>query len=201
MKELFQKVLLSNQMIKDGWTSPEKAVALAAAVVLMRPRVSVEIGVYAAKGLIPMALAHKEINFGNVVGIDPWSSEASAEGQLHPDDKKYWGELNHEEIYEKAKSHVSRFNVEKFCQLVRSKAQDASVPEEIGVLRIDGNHGEAVLKDVERFAPACVVGAFLFLDDIAWTGGAVGKAAFQLVSSGWRELYKMDDGLVFQKVK
>jgi len=92
-----------------------------------------------------------------------------------------------------------KFGIQNSVRLIRKRSDDFEPPMNIGVLRVDGNHGEQVLKDIERYAPRCTVGALLFLDDLNWSGGAVVRAAATLRQSGWVEIYRIDDGLVFQK--
>ncbi len=57
----------------DGWTSQAKASALAAIVLTMKPAMAIEIGVWAGKGLLPIAFAMREVGGGIVTGIDPSS--------------------------------------------------------------------------------------------------------------------------------
>lgn len=185
--------------LPHGWTSFEKAKAMACAVVALRPAVSVEIGVYAGKGLVSLALAHREINHGVAIGIDPYSAEAAIEGQS-PEHREWWSNVDYKFILHFAMDTIDRMDVRTFARIVKTKSQDVVVPENIGVLRVDGNHGEAVLTDVRRFTPACVPGAILFLDDLEWPGLSVKQAADELEKSGWRKLYNIDDGAAYQRV-
>lgn len=197
---VFDEIKRALDEIQHGWTSVQKAHCMAAAIIALRPELSIEIGVFAGKGLIAMGLAHKEVGRGRVIGIDPYSPIASAEGQLNEADKEFWSKLDHEAIYHTATENIFKYGVNGFCQLVRSTSRDYQPADGVGVLRIDGNHGEQVLEDVARYAPKVRAGGILFLDDLGWTGQAVKRAAEQLSSSGWRELYRIDDGAAYQKV-
>lgn len=187
--------------LPHGWTSYEEAVALASSVIALRPAVSVEIGVYAAKGLTALALAHKMINHGKAIGIDPYSAEASVEGQIREDYKKWWGDVDYQFIFETAHSTLQQFDVQNYAEIIKAKSRDVIVPKDIGVLRIDGNHGEEVLNDVRLYTPSCVTGAILFLDDTGWPGLSVDRAAEELGKNGWRKLYMIGNGVCYQKVK
>lgn len=200
MNDLFQQLKAVTDL-PHGWTSYEKAKAMASAVIALRPAISVEIGVYAAKGLTSLALAHKEIGGGIAIGIDPYSAEASVEGQTDEAHRDWWSKLNYESIFKIANDTLNQFEVGPFARIVRQKSQEAEVPQGIGVIRVDGNHGEAVLSDIRRFTPACVLGAILFLDDMEWPGMSVKQAADELEKSGWRKLYNIDDGAAYQRVK
>lgn len=197
---LFDEINSALETIGHGWTSPAKAQTMAAAIIALRPAFSVEIGVYAGKGLISMAMAHRAIGHGIAIGVDPYQSAASAEGQLNPEDHKFWSELDHEMIFQLASNHIIKFGVQNTCRIERMRSNLFSPPDNIGVLRIDGNHGETVLSDIAKYAPKVSIGGFLFLDDLGWTGGAVVRAAARLKMMGWVELYRLDDGAVFQNV-
>jgi hypothetical protein len=201
MNNLFEQIDEALKKISHGWTSHEKAQAMASCILALRPLVSVEIGVYAGKGLISMGLAHKHLHRGTVMGIDPYSALVSAEGQIKPIDKEWWGKLDHEAIYKVAKESIEQLDLEKYVQLIRKKSDDVTPPKNIGVLRIDGNHGEQAIRDVKRFCPFVISGGFLFLDDLDWPGGSVNSASKELSESEqWRELYSLDDGKVYQKL-
>lgn len=197
---LFTRVEQALTDIGHGWTDVEQAHTMASAVMALRPDVSVEIGVYAGKGLITLGLAHLEVGRGMVYGIDPYSPDASSEGQLNPEDKKFWSTLNHDEIYNMCEANINRFGVRSCVRLIRKKSDEFEPPDRIGVLRIDGNHGETVLRDVERYSPKVLPHGLLFLDDLSWTGGAVLRAAARLKTSGWREIFRLGDGAVFRRL-
>lgn len=198
---VFEAIASAVESIPHGWTSVSKAHMLASGIVALRPEVSVEIGVYAGKGLVALGLAHREIGKGMAYGIDPYSNQASADGQVNEADQKFWGTLDHSMIYNMAMDNINRFGIQNSVRLVRKTSDDFTPPPNIGILRIDGNHGEQVLKDIARYAPNVIVGGLLFLDDLQWTGGSVLRAAAKLRENGWREVCRIDDGLVFQRVR
>jgi hypothetical protein len=200
MRQLWETIDSALADIKHGWTEPEKAHIMAAFVCALRPSISVEIGTWAGKGLVTLGLAHKHIDFGMAIGIDPYSQEASSEGQVSEADRQWWGTTDHEWALRTCTENVLKYKVETHVTLIRSKSQDCDPPEHIGLLRIDGNHGPVVLDDIKRYCPNCDVGAILFLDDLNWSGGSPLQGAELLRNSGWRELYTLGDGLVFQKV-
>ena len=159
-----------------------------------------EIGVYAGKGIVSMGMAHRFINCGKVIGIDPWAENESAKGQLNPEDAKWWKGIDHESIYQLCQHEISTYQLHPWIELARTTSDAYPAPKGLGVLRIDGNHGEQAFKDTQRFSPAVMPGGILFLDDLNWTGGAVQRASDWLHHAGWKELYPLDDGLVFQRV-
>ena len=191
--------------IQHGWTSFNKATALACAVIALKAEISVEIGVWAGKGMISLALAHRHIGRGRVYGIDPYSREASAEGQVNEADKKWWSSVNHETMFAYAQANIIKFEVGDFCRLIRKKSDDFDVPENIGVLVLDGNHGDQSIRDIKRYAPKVKPGGFLFADDLHWAGNSVQRAIALLPAMGFIELWRVEkDGenyAVFQRVK
>lgn len=198
---LFDDIQRAIENIGDGWTTPRKGQIMASMVLTLQPELSVEIGVYAGKGLVSLGLAHKAIGRGMAVGIDPYSAQASIQGQVKPEDKAFWSTVDYERIYNKCQDAIDANGVRPFTRVMRQTSESVASPAEIGVLRIDGNHAEAAFRDAMKFAPRVVVGGFLLLDDVDWAGGHVGRAAHWLRQTGWRELYSLEDGPVFQRVR
>ena len=201
MTTLFKDIETAINEIGHGWTSVSKGQTMAGMVLALRPKISLEIGVYAGKGLVSLGLAHKAIRHGMAIGIDPYSSTASIQGQTNPADLEFWKKIDHTMILDVCRTALAKWDVVPFTNIIQKSSDDVEPNAGIGILRIDGNHAEAALRDTMRFAPCVIIGGFLLLDDIAWAGGHVGRAAQWLKQAGWRELYSLDDGPVFQRVK
>ena len=184
---------------KNDWCKPVKAHALAAAILTLRPAIVVEIGVFRGGSFIPMAMAVREVGRGLAIAIDPWSAQASVEGQAGAN-KEWWASVNHDVVAKEFVEQVALLSLGEFVQVVRKRSDDAIVPAKIDILHVDGNHGEQAVKDVERFAPNVRVGGMVFMDDIGWDGGAVGRACERLLGMGFIKLYDMDTGAMFQRV-
>lgn len=189
-----------NTNVRHGWCSVAKAHTLAAAVLALRPDVSLEIGIWGGRSFIPMAMAHKEIGKGIVIGVDPWSPTASVEGQVHEADRKHWSSADHEGVYRDFMGHIERLGLGGCVRILRSKSDDVPPQEGIGLYHSDGNHGPQAIKDVERFAPKVRSGGLAFLDDLGWSGNYVLESSKKLLSFGFSELYKMDTGAMYQRV-
>lgn len=168
-------------------------------VLSLRPELSVEIGIYAGKSALPIALAHKECGVGRLMAIDPWDASASEVGQINDGDREFWGKLDHESIYQTFWQHALRLNVAHLIQVVRQRSDNVIPPDGIGLLHVDGNHSDQAIRDVERFAPKCKMGAVCVMDDLGWAGGGVQKAVDRLKTIGWTQLYFLETGAVFQK--
>ncbi len=183
----------------DGWCSVEKACDLADVILKLKAEVTVEIGVFGARSLIPMAMAHAEQDRGIIIGIDAWDASTSADGETK-ENAEWWAKVDHEEIYQKALAHIKRLDLEKYVKLIRAKSDDVEPPAIIDLLHVDGSHTIQAMKDVERFGPHVREGGIVFLDDIHWAGGGVEKAMEKLLSMGFRHLSSRDTGGFFEKV-
>jgi hypothetical protein len=199
LKNLFTQIEEMTPRL-HGWCSVPKAQILASAVIALRPKICVEIGVWGGRSLFPMALAMKELGRGAVIGIDPWQAEASVVGQVNEADRKYWGhQPNHDLVYADFMGRIEPLGLTNILRVLRKKSDEVEPPEEIGILHIDGNHSDQAVKDVERFATKCPVGALCFMDDIGWSGGGVQRAVARLEAMGWRFLYNVDTSAVYQR--
>lgn len=193
MRELFGDVVDSVTQNKHGWTHTTKACIIAATIVALRPKYSIEIGVYAGKGLVAMALAHKAISFGMAIGIDPYSADASKQGQVKPEDAKFWSELNHEAVYQECLKQLQKWQVHGYVKLERCASDDFEIPDGIGLVRCDGNHGSQAKKDMMRYAPFVQRGGIFICDDVRWEGGQVEEGLNWMLKNGWRKLYDVTE--------
>jgi hypothetical protein len=203
MTNLFAQVDQAITQIKHGWTSVNKGQILASMIVALRPAMTIEIGVYAGKGLVSMALAHAAIGHGMAYGIDPYNAKDSLEGQTNPEDRKFWDECDYQGMMKLCLSTLNKFECSQYAHLIVQRSDRAPLPrEKCGVLRIDGNHGEMAIRDVMRWSPVVQRGGFLFIDDLEWTGKAPTRAAqwIESQSGQWQRLYGLDDGLVYQRI-
>lgn len=160
----------------DGWCSPQKATALANAILKDRPSVVVEIGVFAGRSLIAMALAVKQNGSGIVFGIDPWLVDASVEHQTDRVNVDWWGKLDHDLIYRRCMQACTTQGVLDHTVLIRGKSQQVAgllrrsiLDRVIDMLHIDGNHSEETSSfDVVNYVPLVRPGGVVVFDDTNW---------------------------------
>ncbi len=177
------------ECIQHGWCSPSKAKTLAAVVKALRPAVVVEIGTYAGRSFIPMALALQEIGRGKAIGIDPYDAQVSASTE-EGENKTWWGSVDHSEIEAQFRTVVTAVELDPFVTIHKAKSDDVIPPDQIGLLHVDGSHTEQAVRDVERFARNVDIGGFVCMDDILWSSGQVSVAATKLIDLGFVEIYR-----------
>jgi len=156
-----------------GWCSFEKASKFVEFIIDRKPDLCVEIGVFGGSSLVPQALALKENKKGKIFGIDPWTNDAALEAMQSEEHKKWWSDLDIENIYNHCCHNLIINNVDKYCSLIRDKAEnvvDRFDNESIDILHIDGNHSEELsYKDAVLYLPKLKSGGLVFFDDIWWT--------------------------------
>lgn len=189
MKEVFTQIesFVPNA---NGWATLEKAHALAALVLSTRPKLVVEVGTYAGRSAVPMAIALKHIGQGTLIGIDPYDAQASAENENGPN-SEWWLRLDHNKILDEFNGYVARFGLQNVVKLIRQRSNHVEPPENIDIFHCDGSHAEQAMIDVSRFAPKVVSGGFVILDDLHWSSNAVSAAAAWLEANGFRLLYSV----------
>lgn len=185
--------------LKHGWCSMEKAGHLAATIFALRPSVVVEIGVWGGRSLLPMAMALKATGQGQMIGIDPWEPAESVKGQ-EGEHLAWWRSVDHELVHGYFMEHLRSLKLDNVL-IHRLRSDDVEPPESIGVLHIDGNHGEQMIRDVYRFASRVQPGGFCFCDDLGWEGGAGAVAVDSLAGMGFVRRYDCDTGAMFQRVR
>ena len=185
----------------DGWCDVEKALTLAAIVIGNRPRVTVEVGVFGGRSLIPMAMAVADTSCGLIYAIDPWSRQESVLGQKE-EDAKWWRELDHEAIYKSYLSGLERSGAGAVVKTIRSTSIASIHVFSVGsidLFHLDGNHGEQAFADIKLYYPKLAKKCVVVLDDLAWSGGFVGKAADFLLENGFERKFDLGTGAVFSR--
>lgn len=188
------------------WCSLDKAQTLAAMVLARRPETIVEIGVWLGGSLVPMLLTLRYLaetpessqTQRRAIAIDPWSAQASCDGQINAD-RAWWASVDHDAVYRQFIDRIGRLGLTAFCDIQRTRSDEAPIPPAIGLLHIDGNHAEQAVRDVERFAPAVSPGGILVLDDVSWTGGYVTRALGRATELGFDLRYPLGTGMVLQR--
>ena len=180
-----------------GWCVPEKAEALAAMVVALRPTITVEIGVYGGSSFIPMALAHKHVNWGLAIGIDPWSKAEAMRGET-TENAEWARTVDYDAIYNAFMGNLT--GLEHVTRIFRQTSDNAPVPNVIDLLHIDGAHTAQAIRDVTRYATKMRAGGICVMDDLDWSGNFVGRAAQILERElKFRRLYPLGTGAVYQR--
>jgi predicted O-methyltransferase YrrM len=183
-----------------GWCSLAKAQAFFCTVIALRPEISLEVGVFGGRSLIPLAMAHKEIGRGIVWAIEPWDKGIAIEAQTTEADRKWWSDLDMEAVYADFMRHVEMTGTGPFIRIIRSASDNVEPPAKIDFLHIDGAHSDQAGKDVERFAPRVRTGGMCCLDDLDWYGSGVRHAESKLLSLGFKQLYSVDTSGMYQKI-
>lgn len=182
-----------------GWCSPEKAEAIAAIVLATRSQVTVEVGIYGGSSFIPLALAHKEIGCGVCWGIDPWSKAASVKDEI-PANVEFWERQDYEKLYGDFMQALVNLELESCTRIIKLPSDEVEPPSDISVLHVDGAHTQQAIRDVERFAVNVGPGGFCIMDDEEWTNGGVKRACARLLDFGFKRLYPLGTGAVFQRL-
>jgi hypothetical protein len=175
-----------------GWCSLPKALELVATVVALRPRVSLEVGVFGGKSLLPVAMACDAVDCGLVIGIDPWSTAASEEGYTG-ENAVWWSALDHEAILHGLVANIDRLGLGNRVIIQRTTSDEAPCPAVLDLLHIDGQHTAQAVKDVLKFAAAVRIGGVVCLDDLEWRNDGVAhvaQAVDALHQLGFVELYR-----------
>lgn len=185
----------------DGWCTVERASEFAALVIGNKPQTTVCLGVWGGRDTFALALAHRHNGVGRVIAIDPWKAEASVQGQTG-EDAAWWGKQEtHDLVHSRFITNIGVLGLQDFIDVRRQTSDEARVAGDIGLLIVDGNHGQQAVRDVEKFATHVPAGGYVYMDDIDWSGGAVREAVGTLLRYGFRELYRRNTGAFFQATR
>ena len=183
-----------------GWCSPEKAEALAALVIALRPETSLEIGIYGGSSFLPIALAHQHIKTGTAYGIDPWDALASMKNESQ-ENQAWWRMQDYGKLHSDFMAKLMELDLYKWTHIFHKRSDEVTPPTKIDLLHIDGSHTDQAVRDVTRFASRVRLGGVVVMDDQEWTGGMVKVAIRNLLNIGFMQLYRLGSGAAFQRIK
>jgi Methyltransferase domain len=185
--------LLKEFQTLPGWCSPSKAVALARLVVLERPEVCVELGVFGGRSLLPCAAALRLVGRGVIHGVDAWSADASTEHATNEANDDWWRDVPYADVKRQFLEAVERHGLQAQVRVVEARSQDvAETFAAIDFLHVDGGHAEAAaLQDVELYLAKVRAGGIVVLDDAAWPSV---RRAREALEAACDTLRCVDDG-------
>ncbi len=156
----------------EGWCTPEKAQVLYNLVKKIDSVLTVELGVFGGRSLVPMAMAHKEKSSGIAIGIDPWKKEACLQGTNDPKNNEWWANLDLKAIYLSCQYHIEKNGLEGFCETLRMTSKSASFlfrENSIDIIHQDSNHNtETITSELELWIPKLKIGGYWVADDVDW---------------------------------
>lgn len=187
----------------EGWCDKTKSEKLYDLVIKYRPRLTLEIGVYGGRSYIPMALAHKKINYGVCVGIDPWCNNESMVN-YNPGDTNYewWKDVDINRIYRSVINAIKTYQVENHTLLIRNTSLsivDRFDKESIDIIHQDGNHSEQTsYEEVLRYTDKLRRGGCWIMDDTNWD--TTRKAQAFLLNRGFTLYEDHKDWKLYKKI-
>lgn len=190
-----KSVLMEIITALPGWCTSVKAGMIYDLIKEHKPYLSVELGVFGGRSLVPIAIGHKDNNYGSVIGIDAWDTSASLEGQNDKANDEWWSALNYDDIYAHCLHAVRHYGINSYCCLARSKSlmiADMFGNQTIDFLHQDSNHSEEVTcNEVDAYAPKLRSGGIWISDDTNWP--TVQKSLTMLTAIGFEKLQVVDN--------
>ena len=170
-------LITNDEFDQGGWCTDEKRNFIHTLVNLTLSKVCVEIGVFKGSSLFSFAEV-LENNGGTIVGIDPWSYEASKNELWDKDYENYIynellkGQETFDKLYDNVCNIIGNNDLSKTVSLIRKSSEDVFInfdTESIDILHIDGNHNEMnVSRDILLYLPLIKKNGYIIMDDTNW---------------------------------
>ena len=184
-----------------GWCTVEKGVRLTELIEEAHADLSVELGVFAGRSAIAMAIGHQILGKGHVVAVDAWDVAASLEGENHPGNDEWWARVDMEAIYQHFVQAVDRLGLAPHFRIVRERTERAAslIPDgSIAILHQDSNHSEKVsVTEIELWTPKLRPGGLWIMDDSHWP--TMQRAKALLMERGFAVIEDHESWLVSRK--
>lgn len=178
-----------------GWCTVEKATQLYNIVLEHENPLCVELGVFAGRSFLSIAMAARAKN-GTAVGIDAWSKEACEQGVNDIANTEWWNSIDYDFFYNYTDKVISDAGLSSTTSLIRSKSSDAAsqfAPKSISVLHQDSNHSEEVtVEEVNMWFDKVKVGGHWIFDDTDWPTTQTAQKI--LLEKGYELIFAEKDG-------
>lgn len=156
-----------------GWTTPERGLEAARLVLEHKPAVFVEIGTFAGRASLPIALAMREVGSGKAYTIDPWRKEPCLENERQ-DNCEWWAAVDFNDIHRQFMECLWRLGLDDWLIPIRCASHQChQLWDRIDFLLIDGCHSEsASSRDADLYLPKVPPGGLILCDDLRWVDEA-----------------------------
>lgn len=160
--------------------------------------ISVELGVFGARSIIPVAHLLKERDVpGIVYGIDPWARQEATKG-YEGENQSWWSNIDLPEVLKQAHILVGHYDLNEKVSFITSTSDNSShLFSKIHFFHCDGQHVfEQFKRDIDNYVTKCISGSPVIIDDVNWCGG---KQASEYVEKFCTYKYSIDDCAFYVK--
>ena len=174
-------------LTRDGWCSEEKMKRLFALVLQTAEEfkgqsiLSVELGVFGGRSLLPMALAHQQLQSGYAVGIDAWDNVVPLEGTNTQINNDWWAKVPIKDVYNGFIESARVLGTGDYCRHLIGKTEDFINQFEensITLLHQDSSHNiETITRELQLYSPKMRTGGYWVVDDTDWEEAKAGYAS------------------------
>jgi predicted O-methyltransferase YrrM len=189
-------LILEAEARLPGWCTREKAVLIAAAVLAERPMVSVEIGVFGGRSLVPCAAALKHLGAGAVYGIEAWSPGIAVENPTSAANDDWWSTVDFARVKHDFYRFVADHDLTGQVRVIEAPSgRAAPLFDSIDFLHIDGSHSVVnAAEDVILYVRKVRPGGTVIFDDVNWQSTAPARALLDALCDPVTVLTDADSG-------
>jgi hypothetical protein len=158
--------------------------------------ICVEIGVYAGKSVLPVALELKRNAKGIIYAIDPWTNEEATRG-YEDAHYEYWSQIDLNQKLEIFESMIREFELKDYISIIKEPSDTAPEIKNINLLHIDGQHTDQALRDVRKYASQITLNGYCVVDDVDW--GRVADVPNLLEKMGFIHVHTVGTTVIYKK--
>lgn len=187
----------------QGWCTEIKAQRLYDLIIESDSKITIELGAYGGRSLIPMALAHKEKGSGFCIGVDAWHKNACLGGNNSPANDEWWSKVNFEQIHNELTRTIDKYELNDYCGTLRLRSQTVGLMTAdniIDVLHQDSAHNiQTIIAELDLWIPKLKMGGYWVADDTDWVEAKEGYA--KLPEYGMELIEDYTSWQIWKKVK
>ena len=188
-----------------GWCSLDKAGCIIDYIddlMIKKPNkklTCVEVGVFAGKSVMPVAMELKRHRRGRIIAIDPWTND-DATKDYNGINKDFWSNIDLNHVRHIFLSYVSNLSLDGYVEVRQETSDDTEVIRDIDYLYIDGQHTNQAIKDINKFASEVSQDGYCIIDDVDWITESISDSEVIpniMTSLGFVWIHRVDDAFVY----
>lgn len=142
--------------------------------------ISVELGVFYGRSLLPMGFAHKQLDVGYTIGFDAYDNSVCVEGTNDERNNEWWSRQDLNAAHESVQTAIELNDLADYCIVSKCRSDEAAKQfkdNSVSILHLDSSHnGETISSELTLWTPKMKNGATLIADDVLWAESIGGYA-------------------------
>ncbi|WP_398471780.1 class I SAM-dependent methyltransferase [Tardiphaga sp.] len=156
----------------SGWCSERKALLLSDLVLQNDVERALEIGVFAGRSAVPVAMTMRYLKRGQLLAVEAWSNLVATAYPIDDEHDNWWAEVDLAAIKREYFKSITKYDLTRHVSTLELSSDEAFAAlstSSFDLIHIDGGHSEQqAIADVQQWTSTLNKRGLAVVDDIFW---------------------------------